>query len=80
MLRNYVKQQWRTKLAGIRIYPQPDETFRLAASNPPVYGGLTCELGLVSLPSNEPKILGAIFTFLGFASILVKAELPSLNP
>jgi hypothetical protein len=45
MLRNYVKQQWRNELAGIRIYPQPDETFRLAASDPPVYGVLTCELG-----------------------------------
>jgi uncharacterized membrane protein len=43
-------------------------------------GFLLVSLGLVSLPSSEPKIVGAIFTFLGFASILVKAELPSLNP
>ena len=43
-------------------------------------GFLLVNLGIVSLPSNEPKIVGAIFTFLGFASILVKAELPSLNP
>jgi uncharacterized membrane protein len=44
------------------------------------FGFLLINLGLVTLPSNEPKLFGAIFTFLGFASILVKAELPSLNP
>jgi uncharacterized membrane protein len=43
-------------------------------------GFLLINLGLVTLPSNEPKIVGAIFTFLGFATILVKAELPSLKP
>ena len=43
-------------------------------------GFLLINLGLVTLPSNEPKLVGAIFTFLGFAAILVKAELPSLNP
>jgi uncharacterized membrane protein len=43
-------------------------------------GFLLINLGLVTLPSNEPKIVGAIFTFIGFATILVKAELPSLKP
>jgi uncharacterized membrane protein len=43
-------------------------------------GFLLINLGLVTLPSNEPKIVGAIFTFFGFATILVKAELPSLKP
>jgi uncharacterized membrane protein len=43
-------------------------------------GFLLINLGLVTLPSNEPKIVGAIFTFLGFATILIKAELPSLKP
>jgi uncharacterized membrane protein len=43
-------------------------------------GFLLINLGLVTLPSNEPKLVGAIFTFLGFATILVKAELPSLKP
>jgi uncharacterized membrane protein len=43
-------------------------------------GFLLINLGIVTLPSNEPKLVGAIFTFMGFAAILVKAELPSLNP
>jgi uncharacterized membrane protein len=43
-------------------------------------GFLLINLGVVTLPSDEPKLVGAIFTFLGFAAILVKAELPSLNP
>jgi uncharacterized membrane protein len=43
-------------------------------------GFLLINLGIVTLPSNEPKLVGAIFTFIGFASILVKADLPSLNP
>jgi uncharacterized membrane protein len=43
-------------------------------------GFLLINLGIVTLPSNEPKLVGAIFTFIGFGAILVKAELPSLNP
>jgi uncharacterized membrane protein len=43
-------------------------------------GFLLINLGIVTLPSNEPELVGAIFTFIGFAAILVKAELPSLNP
>jgi uncharacterized membrane protein len=43
-------------------------------------GFLLINLGIVTRPSNEPKLVGAIFTFIGFASILVKTDLPSLNP
>ena len=43
-------------------------------------GFLLINLGVVTLPSSEPKLIGAIFTFIGFGAILLKAELPSLNP